>query len=362
MPYETKLKEGVHMSMTTVFKWISAVALMVGTVAAQGGEKVLSFAGGDGPGKGKKIVLVSGDEEYRTEESMPMLAKVLSQHHGFDCVVLFAWDSSGTFINPNNQQGVIGWEHLDNADLMLIGTRFRRPDAEARGHIAAYLKAGKPVIGIRTSTHAFRGGDLIAEGLPQGRFGPVIIGDGWVAHHGHHKVEGARGVIEAGQEGHAILRGVSDVFAPSDVYTIKALTDKDTILMRGQVTKTLDPASKPLEGGKNDPMMALAWLHPYQIKDGTPGTTFATTAGASSDLLSEDLRRMLVNAAYHLLGIDVPERANVAPVDAWHPSFYGFTKQEHWVKLNRVAEDYGLGKSPKSDEPKGPASWEQRAK
>lgn len=349
------------MLKTNAIKWFSAVTLILSSIIAHAGEKVLTFAGAEGPGKGKKIVLVSGDEEYRTEESMPMLAKVLSQHHGYDCVVLFAWDSSGDFINPNNQQGVIGWEQLDDADLMLIGTRFRRPDDQARAHIAAFLKAGKPVIGIRTSTHAFQGDGQIAEGLPMGQFGPAIIGDGWVAHHGTHKVEGARGVIEPGQEAHPILKGVKDVFAPSDVYTVKALTAADTILLRGQVTETLDPASKPVEGAKNDPMMALAWLHPYQIKDGEKGMTFTTTAGASVDLLSEDLRRLIVNAAYHLLGLDVPERANVTPVDAWHPSFYGFVKQDHWVNLNRVAEDYALGKSPQSDKPTGPASWENRS-
>ena len=49
-------------------------------------------AGGDGPGAGKRIVLVSGDEEYRSEEALPQLAKILSIRHGFDTVVLFGQD------------------------------------------------------------------------------------------------------------------------------------------------------------------------------------------------------------------------------------------------------------------------------
>ena len=88
---------------------------------------VLSLDGREGPGQGKLIVLVSGDEEYRTEESMPMLAKILSEKHGFSCKVLFSWDESGTYIDPDNHQGVRGWHYLDNADLMIIGTRFRNP-------------------------------------------------------------------------------------------------------------------------------------------------------------------------------------------------------------------------------------------
>ncbi|MCB1226087.1 MAG: hypothetical protein KDK99_09785, partial [Verrucomicrobiales bacterium] len=47
----------------------------------------LHFPPKSGQANGKKIVLVSGDEEYRTEESCPMLAKILSQTHGFDCTV-----------------------------------------------------------------------------------------------------------------------------------------------------------------------------------------------------------------------------------------------------------------------------------
>ena len=73
-----------------------------------GHHEILDLPGKKGPGKGKTIVLVSGDEEYRTEESMPMLAKILSQKHGFHCKVLFAWDSSGKHIDPNNQAGVRG--------------------------------------------------------------------------------------------------------------------------------------------------------------------------------------------------------------------------------------------------------------
>jgi hypothetical protein len=83
-------------------------------------SKILTFKGKSGPGAGKTILLVSGDEEYRSEESMPMLAKILAEKHGFTCKVLFAWDKTGKFIDPNNQQGVVGWNQLNDADLMLI--------------------------------------------------------------------------------------------------------------------------------------------------------------------------------------------------------------------------------------------------
>ena len=110
--------------------------------------------GGDGA---KHIVLVAGDQEYRTEESMPMLAKVLSVKHGFKCTVVFSYSEDGSYIDPNNEHGLKGLSALDSADLMLIGTRFRRPSVAEAAHITKFLNDGKSVIGIRTATHAFTG-------------------------------------------------------------------------------------------------------------------------------------------------------------------------------------------------------------
>jgi len=321
---------------------------------------ILKINGKKGPGRGKTIVLVSGDEEYRTEESMPMLAKILSQKHGFTCKVLFSWDESGSYIDPDNHRGVKGWHHLDNADLMIIGTRFRDPSENDAKHITKFLDDGKPVIGIRTSTHAFKwlNDRSFGNKISFKDFGPKVMGEGWVSHHGKHKGEGARGVIEASNANHPVLRGVKDVFGPSDVYGINALTSKDTILLRGQVTENLNPNSKPV-ASKNNPMQPLAWLHPYVSPQGNNGTTFCTTMGASVDLVSEDLRRLIVNASYHLTGLEVPESADVAYVDPFYPSFYGFLKdrKNYWMKQNMKPSDYGLGKVVSAVDPSGTPNW-----
>lgn len=324
--------------------------------------KTLHFPGKDGKaGSGKKIVLVAGDEEYRTEESMPMLGKILSQHHGFDCTVVFSWDPTGKFIDPNNQAGLVGLAALDDADLMIIGTRFRKPVPEEAKHITQFLNAGKPIIGIRTSTHAFNGkGDF--GGIKFGEFGRKILGEQWVSHHGKHKVEGARGVIESANAGNPILKGITDVFVPTDVYGVTHLTDADTILLRGAVTESLDPASKNVEGEKNNPMQPLAWLHNYTAPNGTTkGHSFCTTMGASADLTNDGLRRLLVNAAYHLTGLKVSEKADVSFVDPFHPSFYGFVREEGWYKnLNLQPADSGLGKTTNTSDPKGSPKWDFR--
>lgn len=351
--------------MKNVCRLLSLIvlSLVVSGSSVIAGELTLNLKGKDGPGKGKHVVLIAGDEEYRTEESMPMLGKILSQKHGFDCTVIFSWDESNRYIDPNNQKGLRGLEALKRADLMIIGTRFRRPGPEEAKHVSDFLNAGKPVIGIRTATHAFNGEGSFGGDISYGKFGRLVLGEQWVSHHGGHKRQGCRGIIEDANKKHAILNSVADVFAPSDVYGVTHLTDDDQILMRGAVTKTLDPKSQPIPGKKNDPMMPLAWLHSYKAPNGTKGTSFCTTAGASVDLLSEDLRRMLVNATYHLLKMDVPKKADVDFVDPFYPSFYGFINDKSfWPGLDMQVEDYGLGKSPIAPDPKGTPNWPSRPK
>ena len=164
------------------------------------------YDGYDGPGKGKHIVLVSGDEEYRSEEAMPQLGKILAKRHGFKCTVLFAVDPATGTIDPKNLSNIPGLEALKTADLMIIFTRFRNLPDEQMRHIVEYVEAGKPIIGIRTATHAFA--------IPAGRtyaryswdskqwdggFGRQILGETWINHHGAHGKESTRGVIAPGR-------------------------------------------------------------------------------------------------------------------------------------------------------------------
>lgn len=309
----------------------------------------------------KKIVLMAGDEEYRTEESMPMLGKILSQKHGFDCVVLFSLSEDRSYIDPNNQKGVVGLEELNDADLLIIGTRFRRPSKEQAAHITKFLNAGKPIIGIRTSTHAFNGGQSFGGDITYGNFGRKILGEQWVRHHGRHKVQGCRSVTVEKNSSHPILSGVGPIFAPSDVYGVDHLTEKDKVLLRAEVTETLDPQSKAVNGKQNDPLQAFAWIHSYTAPNGKIGTSLCTTGGASVDLVDENLRRLIVNAAYHFTGRKVLEKANVDYVDPFYPSFYGFIRdKDHFKNLNLQPEDFGLGKSPALADPKGTPEWEFR--
>ncbi|HOQ86319.1 MAG TPA: ThuA domain-containing protein [Phycisphaerae bacterium] len=311
---------------------------------ASAAEPWVRYEGDNGPGKGKHIVLLSGDEEYRSEEALTQLGKILARHHGFTCTVLFAVDPKDGTINPEVVNNIPGLDALETADLMIIATRFRDLPDDQMKYIDAYLKAGKPVIGMRTATHAFRipkgkvyhrySFDSKAEGW-DGGFGRRVLGETWISHHGKHGKQSTRGVIAADAKDHPIVRGCEDIWGPTDVYTVRSPLPEDSKpLVMGQVLEGMKPTDAPVAGSQNEPMMPVAWTKTYQIAEGKPGRVFTTTMGAATDLESEGLRRLLVNAAYWCVGLEdkIPARANVELVGEYKPSPFGFAGHKKGVK------------------------------
>jgi type 1 glutamine amidotransferase len=295
--------------------------------------------GGNGLGIGKHIVFVSGDEEYRSEEALPQLAKILSKHHGFRCTVLFAIDKDdGATINPNVTDNIPGLEALKTADLMVIFTRFRNLPDDQMKHVVDYVNAGKPIVGLRTATHAFNLKNSQYQDYhwsnKDGGFGRKILGETWVAHHGQHGKEGTRGRFAPDQQNHPILKGIKDgeIFGTTDVYTVKLPLPGDSQpIVMGEVTETLKDDSKAVAGKKNDPMMPVAWTKTYGDKH---ARVFTTTMGASQDLQWEATRRMIANGCLWALGIEskIPDRTNVEIVGEFQPLPFKFGGHKKGVK------------------------------
>ena len=129
----------------------------------------LTYDGGDGPGQGKHIVLIAADQEYRSEQAMPMMAGILSKHHGFDCTVLFGVNTEG-LVDPTmpvypkkgeedsfQEHDIPGLEHLEKADLVIFFPRLLTLPKEQLDLIVQYLDSGKPFLTLRTGNHGFRG-------------------------------------------------------------------------------------------------------------------------------------------------------------------------------------------------------------
>jgi len=194
------------------------VVCLCGSPVAWAGDPWLTVAGQDGPGKGSRVVLVSGDEEYRSEEALTQLARILATHHGFACTVLYPIDPATGEISPNEQTNIPGLEALRQADLLVIATRFRNLPDEQMKEIDDYLRAGKPVVGLRTATHAFKippdrafarySWDNKTPNFTEG-FGRQVLGETWINHHGHHGKESTRGIVAPDAKDHPILKGIA---------------------------------------------------------------------------------------------------------------------------------------------------------
>lgn len=283
-----------------------------------------------------------------------MLAKILSQRHGFKTTVLFSVGPDGT-IDPKSSHSLSNPEALDTADAIVMSLRFRAWPDEDMARFDRVLRAGKPIVALRTSTHAFNG---LAKGGPweawnynhQGGFGKRVLGETWVTHWGRHKVEATRGVFEPSQREHPLLRGINEIFGDTDVYEAYPPPDA-TILVRGLVLQGMSPDSPPAtyrkaratdkqSQGVNDPPMPVVWTRLHENDGGTTNRIVTSTMGSATDLENEGLRRLVVNAVYWGLGLDVPARADVAFVDEYRPSFYGFDGFRKGLR----AADFELGK------------------
>jgi hypothetical protein len=313
---------------------LAALACLTVANARAADDPWVVYPGGEGPGKGKHIVLVSGDEEYRSEEALPQLGKILAERHGFKCTVLFPIDKDGT-INPT-VSNIPGLAALQHADLLILFTRFRDLPEDQMGEIVKYVDSGRPIIGMRTATHAFN----MKPGHPyvgyswnnkgwDGGFGRQVLGETWIEHYGRHGKEATRGRFAPGAEGSPILKGIRDgeIFGPTDVYKVRLPLPGDCKpLILGEVVDGMDPKDPPITGEKNEVKMPVAWTKTYTSKADKTGRVFTTTMGAATDLSNEALRRLLVNAAYWAVGLEdkIPEKADVALVGKYDPTPFGF--------------------------------------
>lgn len=308
---------------------------IVPCTARSASDPWLRLEGTGGPGRGVRVVLVSGDEEYRSEEGLPQLAKILAGRHGFTCTVLFAIDPKDGTINPDVRNNIPGLEALRTADLMVLFTRLRDLPAEQMKYVAEYVESGRPIVAMRTATHAFdiKAGPYARYGWGSrewpGGFGRHVLGETWVNHHGQHGRQSTRGVVAPGVKGHPVLRGIrdGDIWGPTDVYAVNLPLPGDSRpLVLGQVLEGMKPSDKPVGGKPNDPMMPIAWVKTYRAEHGGTARVFVTTMGASQDLLSEGLRRLLVNGCYWAVGREdkIAASADVGLVGGYKPSPFGF--------------------------------------
>jgi len=245
------------------------------------------------------VVFVTGDDEYRSEYSMPMIARILEAKHGMRTSVAYARPT------PQSNTNVEGLA-LAKADLAVFYLRWRELPEEQLLRILDYAGSGKPLVGLRTSTHAFR----YPKGSPHeplnDGFGIDVWGQKWIRHHGAQSSTDVEVIVA--QAGHPILRGVDRAFrARSWLYVVEPLAGDCLPLLAG---RAVNPAA-----GRDWSPQPVAWTKTYK-----GARVFFTTLGHPEDFQVEAMRRLLVNGIYWALGRDVPQGgADVAIVGGYEP-------------------------------------------
>jgi type 1 glutamine amidotransferase len=307
---------------------VTALLAMPALTLADNPHEVI-YEGSDGPGKGKHIVFIAGDHEYRGEETLPALARILAKSYGFKCSVYFTLNKKTGFIDPGSSH-IKGLEALKTADLMVVFLRFQDFETEQMQHIVDYLDKGGPVVGLRTSTHAFNmkadrpHAKFSTKGVAdyKGGFGRQVLGETWVGHYGRNHKQSSVLILEKDQLMHPILRGVKDVHTQCGGY--KAYPIKGSVtLARGRILNGMQADAEP---DKTKEEMPVVWTREYENKSGKPGRVFTTTHGASEDIINDGFRRMMLNGVLWSLSMDKDIKPD-GPIDfigAYNPVTFDF--------------------------------------
>lgn len=315
-----------------------ALFLQLATFAVAG---PLVYEGTEGPGKGKHIVFIASDHEYRGEETSPAIARILAKRYGFKCTVLFGLDENGHI--KAGSSDVPGIEALKDADMMFLFLRFLAPNDAWMKQFTAYLDRGGPVLGLRTTTHAFNGlkGEYAYYNFNSRNekydwgFGRQVLGETWrpregAGHYGSNHKFSTRMFVVPEHKAHPVMRGVTDMHALAGAYSAVPI-EGSVILGKNQVLDSMKPDGKPLA---NKPPSPSIWVREYTSAKGKKGRVFASTQGGSEDIISEGVRRCIINGVFWCMGMEKEIKAdmNVDFVGPYQPTPFSFNGEAQNVK------------------------------
>lgn len=331
------------MTITQRILFVFALSALFTFTARADHPSHVTYEGSGGMGQGKHIVYIASDHEYRGEEALPALARILARHYGFKCTVVFGVSPEDGTILPGSSE-LRGLEILKDADLMVIFMRFISMADEEMEHFVDYVDRGGPIVALRTSTHAFKiepdrkfyayDYRYPGEAFEQG-FGRQVLGETWVTHYGKNHEQSSILVPEQDQKAHPVLRGVGAMHTQAGGYTADPM-EGSTILARGIILNGMN-VDAPVDITKE--LMPVAWVREHASTSGKAARVFTTTQGASQDILDAHFRRMLVNAHLWCLGLDeqiTPEGA-VDFVGPYNPTKFSFTSFRRGVKPADIA-------------------------
>ena len=229
------------------------------------------------PAKKPTIVLISGEYEYHSAETLPVFKKFLEANYPLHCVYLARPVAT-------NEQSIAGLEALATADLAVIFIRRMTLPEEQLARFRKFADAGKPIVGIRTASHSFQNWK---------EWDHDVLGGNYQMHYPGTLLPTIRVVPEAAS--HALLKGVLAEFKTSgSLYKNAPLPEGSVPLLTGTI-----------EGKPTEP---VAWTHSYK-----GGRVFYTSLGHPADFEVPAFQQLIVNAIYWGLGQPVPATTTSQP-------------------------------------------------
>jgi uncharacterized protein len=262
------------------------------------------------------VVFVTGDDEYGSEASMPMIADILRERHGMKTTVLYATNDQGE--RDRHAHNIPGLDALDSADLAVIFMRWRALPDDQLNMIVAYAMSAKPMVGLRTATHSFKYPAAPNDQWNDG-FGRELWGLRWIAHYGHENSSHA--YVVPAESNNPILRGVDhDFWLHSWLYIVNQGDDRlpgdARVLIEGDAIRGMKPG-----GEKYGERQPLAWTREI-AREGAGDAKkriFYASLGHPRDFQYDSPRRLLVNGIFWALGREADIPAGGADVELVGP-------------------------------------------
>lgn len=210
-----------------------------------------------------KIHMISGSREYKSEESLKALKAELEELH--DVQITASWVKDGAMDLPNIDK-------IPGADLLIVFTRRIKLPEEQMAIIRKHWESGKPIVGMRTASHAFQKDD-------NETFDRKVMGGNYQGHFGGEAVK----VTTAGGVKHPVLEGVQP-FESKKLYKAGPLAETVVLLQNGSLDSKKETH-------------AVTWINEYN-----GGRMFYTSLGVPSDFENDNFKRMIINAIFWTTG------------------------------------------------------------
>jgi type 1 glutamine amidotransferase len=206
-----------------------------------------------------KVALLSGSAEYHSDDSLTAFADDLEKTYRIQCTKIFAKDGAGDPI-PN-------LEAIDTSDLLILFTRRLKPPKDQLDRFKQYCDSGKPILGIRTASHAFQ--DWLA-------FDAEVLGGNYKGHYNEDPVTQVSIAEKAKQ--HPILARIEPFSSKSTLYKNTGIADDVELLLTGAIPDHTEP---------------LAWTRTHKS-----ARIFYTSLGSPADFKNPTFLRLLTNALF----------------------------------------------------------------